>query len=115
MTEYGHHISPCIVFLFFFISIEAKGANGGLWPKDLSRANSHNPGFQNYSYNLMTGYHYNAPFGLDVSEGRYFNPYFDHMIIGMPPQLTDGIIEYEDGTPASAPQMVFKRFNHSGP
>lgn len=54
----------------------------------------------------MTGYHYNPPFGLDISEGRYFNPYFDHMITGMPRQLHDGMIEYEDGTPASTPQMA---------
>ena len=54
----------------------------------------------------MTGYHYNPPFGLDVPEGKYFNPYYDHMIIGMAPQLHDGMIEYDDGTPASAPQMA---------
>jgi len=54
----------------------------------------------------LTGYHYNPPFGLDVPEGRYYNPYFDHMIIAMPPQLHDGMIEYEDGTPSSAPQMA---------
>ena len=52
----------------------------------------------NYTYNLMTGYHYNPPFGIDVPEGRYFNPYFDHMITGMPRQLHDGMIEYDDGT-----------------
>jgi ubiquinol-cytochrome c reductase cytochrome c1 subunit len=28
------------------------------------------------------------------------------MIIGMPRQLQDGLIEYEDGTPASTPQMA---------
>lgn len=28
------------------------------------------------------------------------------MIIGMPRQLYDGLIEYEDGTPASTPQMA---------
>lgn len=28
------------------------------------------------------------------------------MIIGMPRQLHDGLIEYEDGTPASTPQMA---------
>ena len=62
-----------------------------------------NPGMINYVYNLMTGYHYNPPFGLDVPEGKYFNPYFDHMIIGMAPQLYDGMVEYEDGTKSSGP------------
>ena len=28
------------------------------------------------------------------------------MIIAMPPQLHDGMIEYDDGTPSSAPQMA---------
>jgi ubiquinol-cytochrome c reductase cytochrome c1 subunit len=32
--------------------------------------------------------------------------YFDHMIIGMPRQLYDGLLDYEDGTPASTPQMA---------
>jgi ubiquinol-cytochrome c reductase cytochrome c1 subunit len=35
----------------------------------------------------------------------YFS-YFDHMIIGMPRQLYDGLVEFEDGTPASTPQMA---------
>lgn len=85
---------------------QAKNANLGVWPPDLSKATSHNPGLINYPYNLLTGYHYNPPFGLDVPEGRHFNPYYDHMIIAMPPQLHDGMIEYEDGTPSSAPQMA---------
>jgi ubiquinol-cytochrome c reductase cytochrome c1 subunit len=28
------------------------------------------------------------------------------MIIGMPRQLYDGLVEFEDGTPASTPQMA---------
>jgi ubiquinol-cytochrome c reductase cytochrome c1 subunit len=46
-------------------------------------------------------------------KGKHFNPYnnnvysyFDHMIIGMPRQLYDGLVEFEDGTPASTPQMA---------
>jgi len=42
------------------------------------------PGGITYIYNIMTGYHYKAPFGTDVPKGKFFNPYFDHMIIGMP-------------------------------
>lgn len=85
---------------------QAKNANGGLWPKDLSSANRLNPGIYNYVYNLMTGYGYEPPVGADVPEGKYFNPYYDHMILGMAPQLHDGMIEYDDGTPSSAPQMA---------
>jgi len=85
---------------------EAKGANMGVWPPELSKVSMYSPGIMNYPYNLLTGYHYSPPFGLDVPEGRYFNPYYDHMIIAMPPQLHDGMIEYDDGTPSSAPQMA---------
>jgi ubiquinol-cytochrome c reductase cytochrome c1 subunit len=37
----------------------------------------------NYIYNIMTGYHYEPPYGMDVPKGKHYNPYFDHMIIGM--------------------------------
>jgi len=85
---------------------QAKQANKGVWPPELSKAATHQPGLSSYPYNLLTGYHYDSPFGHDVPEGRYFNPYYDHMIIAMPPQLHDGMIEYDDGVPSSAPQMA---------
>ena len=44
---------------------------------------------------------------MDIPKGKHFNPYFDHMIIGMPRQLHDGMIDFDDGTPASAPQMAY--------
>ena len=90
----------------YFTMHQAKNANGGLWPKDLSSANIKNPGMINHVYNIMTSYGYKPPIGADVPEGKYFNPYFDHMIVGMPPQLFDGMIEYEDVTKSSAPQMA---------
>lgn len=84
----------------------AKNANDGVFPTDFSKIRLR-PGNINYIYNILTGYHYNAPFGLDVPKGKYFNPYFDHMIIGMPRQLFDGMIDYDDGTPPSTPQMAY--------
>jgi len=89
----------------YFTVHQAKNANGGLWPKDLTKV-WQNPGMINHVYNVMTGYGYQPPKGVDVPEGKYFNPYFDHMIVGMPPQLYDGMIEYEDGTKSSTPQMA---------
>lgn len=86
----------------YFTVHQAKNANGGLWPKDLTKVWM-NPGMINHVYNVMTGYGYKPPVGADVPEGKYFNPYFDHMIVGMPPQLFDGMIEYEDGTKSSTP------------
>jgi len=61
---------------------------------------------QDISITFLTGYHYTPPFGHEVPEGRYFNPYHHHMIIGMPRQLHDGMLKFEDGTPASTPQMA---------
>ena len=84
----------------------AKNANDGVFPTDFSKIRLR-PGGINYIYNILTGYHYTAPYGLDVPKGKYFNPYFDHMIIGMPRQLFDGMIDYDDGTPPSTPQMAY--------
>lgn len=84
----------------------AKSANNGSWPKDLSRTPEHNPAHAGYIYNVLTGYHFSAPHGHEVPEGRYFNPYHNHMIIGMARQLHDGMLTYDDGTPASTPQMA---------
>jgi ubiquinol-cytochrome c reductase cytochrome c1 subunit len=84
----------------------AKNANDGVFPTDFSKIRLR-PGNINYIYNILTGYHYNAPYGLEVPKGKHFNPYFDHMIIGMPRQLFDGMIDFDDGTPASTPQMAY--------
>lgn len=84
----------------------AKSANNGSWPKDLARTTEHAPCHAGYVYNILTGYHFNPPHGHEVPEGRYFNPYHSHMIIGMSRQLHDGMLQYEDGTPASTPQMA---------
>lgn len=85
----------------------ARTANGGLYPSDLSRMGISKPGGPAYIYNVMTGYHYEPPFGIDVPEGKFFNPYYKHMIIAMPRPLYDGMMEYDDGTPASTPQMAY--------
>lgn len=77
-----------------------------MWPTDFSKIRLR-PGGLTYIYNISTGYFFKPPFGMDIPKGKSFNPYYDHMIIGMPRQLHDGLIEYEDGTPASAPQMAF--------
>lgn len=84
----------------------AKSANKGSWPTDLSRTAEHNPCHAGFIYNILTGYHFSPPYGVEVPEGRYFNPYFHNMIIGMPRQLHDGMLTFDDGTPASTPQMA---------
>lgn len=90
----------------YYSQDQAKNANDGVWPTDFSKIRMR-PGGINYIYNILTGYHYDAPYGMEVPKGKYFNPYFDHMVIGMARQLYDGLIDYDDGTPASTPQMAY--------
>lgn len=100
------------IYPLYFSQDQAKNANGGVWSADLTKIRLQ-PGGVNYIYNVMTGYHSKALYGMEfqranISIRKYFNisRYFDHMIIGMPRQLYDGILDYEDGTPASTSQMV---------
>jgi len=88
MIEFTQLISVKMVkqqiLLIFYIKIsEAKNANGGVWPTDFSKIHKR-PGGVNYIYNILTGYHFKSPYGIDIPKGKSFNPYFDHMILGMP-------------------------------
>jgi ubiquinol-cytochrome c reductase cytochrome c1 subunit len=78
------------IYSYYISQDQAKQANGGVWPTDFSKIR-YRPGGINYIYNILTGYHYKAPYGLDVPKGKYFNPYFGHMVIGMPPVIPDNI------------------------
>jgi len=93
------------IYAPYYSQDQAKNANGGVWPTDFTKIRMR-PGGINYIYNVLTGYYFKPPYGMDIPKGKHFNPYFDHMIIGMARQLYDGLIEYEDGTPASTPQMA---------
>lgn len=72
-----------LFFPYQFFQIEGKNANNGVWPVDLSKIRFR-PGGINYIFNILTGYYYKPPYGIDIPKGKYFNPYYDHMIIGMP-------------------------------
>jgi ubiquinol-cytochrome c reductase cytochrome c1 subunit len=54
---------------------------------------------------LLTGY-YEAPAGVTLRDGLHYNPYFPGGSISMARVLYDGLVEYEDGTPATASQMA---------
>ncbi|KAJ5239384.1 hypothetical protein N7468_004003 [Penicillium chermesinum] len=60
----------------------------------------------NYVFSLLTGYPDEAPAGASVAEGMNFNPYFPGTGIAMGRVLFDGVVEYEDGTPATTSQMA---------
>lgn len=83
---------------------EARFANGGALPPDLSCISKARPG-PDYIYALLTGYK-EAPAGVDVKEGMHYNPYFAGGQIAMAKQLNDGGLDYNDGTPATESQMA---------
>eukprot|EP00993_Chasmostoma_nieuportense_P003179 NODE_3916_length_873_cov_217.013405_g3761_i0.p1 GENE.NODE_3916_length_873_cov_217.013405_g3761_i0~~NODE_3916_length_873_cov_217.013405_g3761_i0.p1 ORF type:complete len:266 (-),score=44.92 NODE_3916_length_873_cov_217.013405_g3761_i0:75-821(-) len=85
---------------------EARYANAGALPPDLSLIVNAREGGCDYIYALMTSFGRPIPAGLKVGENQYYNPYFPGGLLGMPPPLNDDMIEYEDGTPASALQMA---------
>jgi len=81
----------------------ARAANGGALPPDLSLIIKARPNGEDYVFSLLTGYR-DAPAGISLREGLYYNPYFAGGAIGMPQPLFDGMVEYEDGTPATQSQ-----------
>jgi len=83
----------------------ARFANGGALPPDLSLMAKARPGGEDYIFALLTGYR-EAPAGISVMSGMYYNPYFSGGQIGMPQPLQDGQVDYEDGTPATISQMA---------
>lgn len=83
----------------------ARYANNGALPPDLSLIVKARHGGENYLWALLTGYR-DAPEGIYVREGLYYNPYFPGGQIAMAQALYDGAVEYEDGAEATASQMA---------
>ena len=94
----------------------AKAANGGSAPPDLSLMAKAREGGPAYIYSILTGYQ-NAPAGLTVAPGKYYNPYYpgdlgafwsgpadkvpEGGFISMPPPLKPGLVTFADGTNAT--------------
>ena len=83
---------------------EAKSANGGAYPPDMSVLVKARGGGANYIYSLLQGYE-DPPIGITLDEGVYYNKYMYGNKIKMANQLSDGLIEYGDGTEATIEQM----------
>jgi len=83
----------------------ARYANGGAYPPDLSLITKARHNGQNYVFALLLGYR-DPPAGVSVREGLHYNPYFPGGAIAMPKMLSDGGVEYDDGTPATESQMA---------
>ncbi len=83
----------------------ARAANGGALPVDLSLIVKARDGGDDYLYSLLVGYQ-DPPAGEEGLEGSFYNPYFPGGWIAMPPPLSEDLIEYADGTPATVEQMA---------
>ncbi|GLV45858.1 Cytochrome c1 [Carabus blaptoides fortunei] len=83
----------------------ARAANNGAFPPDLSYITSARHGGEDYIFALLTGY-CEAPAGVVLRDGQYFNPYFPGGAISMAQALYNEILEYGDGTPATASQLA---------
>ena len=82
----------------------AQAANGGAYPPDMSVLVKARGGGVDYIYSLLQGYE-DAPSGVALDEGVHYNKYMYGSKIKMSAPLSDGIIEYGDGTVASVEQM----------
>jgi ubiquinol-cytochrome c reductase cytochrome c1 subunit len=83
----------------------ARTANGGALPPDLAlitKARAHGP---DYVYSLLVGYG-EPPRGVTLPAGMSYNKYFAGNQISMPPPLSEGQVDYADGTKATVAQMA---------
>ena len=83
----------------------AEAANGGAYPPDMSVLVKARKGGANYIYSLLLGYE-DTPDGIQLDEGVYYNKYMSGQSIKMPNVLSDGLLEYMDGTEATKKQMA---------
>lgn len=102
----------------------AASANGGALPPDmtlLAKARAPERGFPtfifdiftmyaengaDYIYTLLTSYE-DAPEGYDLGEGLHYNPAFaSGTALAMAPPLSDGLVEFDDGTESTLDQQA---------
>ena len=83
----------------------AKAANGGAYPPDMSVLVKARKGGANYIYSVLLGYE-EKPESVILDEGVYYNKYMAGQKIKMPKVLSDGLVEYADGTVSSEVQMA---------
>ena len=83
----------------------AQAANGGAYPPDMTVLAKARGGGVDYIYSLLQGYE-DPPVGVTLDDGVYYNKYMYGNKIKMSNQLSDGLVEYSDGTNASVEQMA---------
>ena len=84
---------------------EAKSANGGAYPPDMSVLVKARKDGANYIYSLLLGYE-DPPVDIKLDDGVYYNKYMYGNNIKMSAPLFDELVEYSDGTKATTEQMA---------
>ena len=82
----------------------AAAANGGAYPPDMSVLVKARKGGADYIYSLLMGYE-EAPAGYELDDGVYYNKYMPGNKIKMAEPISDGIVEYIDGTETTKAQI----------
>ena len=83
----------------------AQAANGGAYPPDMTVLVKARGDGVDYIYSLLQGYE-DPPSNISLDDGVYYNKYMYGNKIKMSNQLSDGLVEYSDGTNASVEQMA---------
>ena len=83
----------------------ARYANNGAYPPDMSLIAKARKNGSDYVYAILTGYK-EAPEGMTLGEGQYWNKYMAGHKIAMAPPLSDDIVPYEDGTQTTMEQYA---------
>lgn len=79
---------------------------GGVAPPDQSRLAMTHPGGADWLYAFLTGYRMPPPADAPIVPGKFYNDWVAGHMIGMPPPLMNGMIQYPDGTPATVEQQA---------
>lgn len=83
----------------------AMAANGGALPPDLSLITKARFGGGDYVFGILTGYA-KAPADVTILDGQFYNKHMAGNVIKMPPPLSAGLVEYEDGSPKTVEQYA---------
>jgi len=84
---------------------QARAANNRALPPDLSLVKKARHDGEDYLFALLTGYR-DPPAGISLKGNLHYNPYFPGGAIAMAQALYDGVVKYDDGTPATQSQMA---------
>ncbi len=98
--------------------VAARAANNNALPPDLSLITKARKNGTAYVYSLLSGYTDQEGYKNDAGEellkefpdaaagaGLYFNPYFKNLNIAMAPPLSEGVVTFDDGSPATVDAM----------